>query len=1034
MYRFGGIAAVSVAVAAPVWAGPSEPTMASAGDWVETIPAPEPDPAQAQKAVQLLLLDAQSYYGPETHDYFVRTVTLIQTPPGLAAMGTVAISWQPESSELVIHKLHIVREGKIIDVLADQAFTVVRREGNLERAMLDGTLTAFIQPSDLAVGDVVDVAYTIRRKPGAIDHGAENLTLVGDTFSARRARAREIWPAGLAMRWRASKEMGTPRTRKTKLGTELTVDLADVALPKPPADAPPRFQIPGWLQVSSYEDWNTISRAFAPAFKAATTLSTDSRLKGEIARIAEASSDPRIRAMAALRLVQDKIRYVALNMGEGALTPASADETWARKYGDCKGKTAVLIALLRDLGIEAEPVLVSSYFGDALPERLPQMRMFDHVLVRATIDGRSYWLDGTRSGDRKLDELASAPFGWGLPVRTDGTGLEQIPFTPPSLPIRESSITYDASAGFAASVPYKAEIRFRGDVATALQFGFSQIGKEKLLENMSAFMTDMPERKDISSYAFASDDASGTFTFTFNGKSSMDWNAAPSSRAVRFRFSDDVISWDIKLDREAGPYSALPHWLPAPAYVTSRETVILPMNGAGFTIDGKSFDRTIAGTHIARTVSIEDGKATAFSSFNRLQREVSAADATASAEGIKALKSEIVYIRSPEGYEPSEAEIDAIIKTEPTTASGYVDRGYRLMGRGELSKAIADFDKAIEMSPRWARPLANKAIALLHQGKKEEAEPLLAKASEFGDTDFVVHQGYGMLHAMRDEPEKAIQSHSRAIALDPDNSFSLMQRATAYENLGRYRDALADVEQALALENSEAYVYQYKARLLAELGEVEPALAAISEAARIAPDDAFLAGYRGELLLRFGRKEEGHRALDAAIALTDKELARSSTEWASIIVRKSSLLSIKGDHKAAIDVASRGLQRQFDNVGLLTARCLARAYAGIELDKALKDCDLAVDYGFGNLRATQARALVKLRMGKFDAAIADYDLALSYSEHNAHTFYGRAVAKQAKGDNPGAVRDFAAARRYGFDVHFEFDDMGLKPQLTGASQ
>lgn len=215
---------------------------------------------------------------------------------------------------------------------------------------------------------------------------------------------------------------------------------------------------------------------------------------------------------------------------------------------------------------------------------------------------------------------------------------------------------------------------------------------------------------------------------------------------------------------------------------------------------------------------------------------------------------------------------------------------------------------------------------------------------------------------------------------------------------------------------------------------MKPALAAVSEAARIAPDDAFLAGYRGELLLRFGRTEEGHRALDAAIALTDKELARSSTEWASIILRKSSLLSIKGDHKAAIDAASRGLQRQFDNVGLLTARCLARAYAGIELDKALKDCDLAVDYGFGNLRATQARALVKLRMGKFDAAIADYDLALPYSEHNAHTFYGRALAKQAKGDNPGADRDFAAARRYGFDVHFEFDDMGLKPQLKGASQ
>ena len=39
---------------------------------------------------------------------------------------------------------------------------------------------------------------------------------------------------------------------------------------------------------------------------------------------------------------------------------------------------------------------------------------FNHVIVRARLDGRSYWLDGTRTGDRNLDDLASSTFGWGL--------------------------------------------------------------------------------------------------------------------------------------------------------------------------------------------------------------------------------------------------------------------------------------------------------------------------------------------------------------------------------------------------------------------------------------------------------------------------------------------------------------------------------------------------------------------------------------------------------------------------------------------
>ncbi len=80
--------------------------------------------------------------------------------------------------------------------------------------------------------------------------------------------------------------------------------------------------------------------------------------------------------------------------------PARADETWQRRFGDCKGKTVLLLALLKELGIQAEPALVSLGGGDGLDERLPSLGAFNHVIVRATIGGKVYWLDGTRTGDR----------------------------------------------------------------------------------------------------------------------------------------------------------------------------------------------------------------------------------------------------------------------------------------------------------------------------------------------------------------------------------------------------------------------------------------------------------------------------------------------------------------------------------------------------------------------------------------------------------------------------------------------------------
>src|SRR3546814_5700852 len=101
------------------------------------------------------------------------------------------------------------------------------------------------------------------------------------------------------------------------------------------------------------------------------------------------SSDLLDRASAALKLVQRDVRYIYVGLGNGNLTPATAEETWQRRYGDCKGKTALLLALLARLGIEAEAVLANNSGGDdGLDERLPNPGMFDHVLVRARIDGK----------------------------------------------------------------------------------------------------------------------------------------------------------------------------------------------------------------------------------------------------------------------------------------------------------------------------------------------------------------------------------------------------------------------------------------------------------------------------------------------------------------------------------------------------------------------------------------------------------------------------------------------------------------------
>jgi transglutaminase-like putative cysteine protease len=126
------------------------------------------------------------------------------------------------------------------------------------------------------------------------------------------------------------------------------------------------------VEFSDYSDWAAVSKHFAALFAKSTKLAENSPLKEEARRIARAHSDPLERAGAALKLVQQEVRYVYVGLSGGNLTPATAEETWQRRYGDCKGKTALLLALLAELGIDAEPVLASNGGADdGLDERLP---------------------------------------------------------------------------------------------------------------------------------------------------------------------------------------------------------------------------------------------------------------------------------------------------------------------------------------------------------------------------------------------------------------------------------------------------------------------------------------------------------------------------------------------------------------------------------------------------------------------------------------------------------------------------------------
>lgn len=366
--------------------------------------------------------------------------------PNALQLGNLSIAWNPAAGAPVVHVIKIYRDREVIDILRDASFEILRREDQLEAARLDGNLTAVLRIPDLRVGDELEFGVTIRTSDPTLGENDAGLLVLAPEPAPGRFHLRLSWEDGHKPNVKMSQDLVAVAQQSAKA---LDYRFDNPPAVTPPKNAPPRYLWRRVVEYSSFADWESISRRFAPLFAAASQLNADSPVKREAARIAAAHQPPLDRASAALKLVQQNVRYVYVGLSGGNLTPATAAETWQRRYGDCKGKTVLLLALLRELGIEAQAVLVNNGGSDdGLDERLPSPRMFDHVLVRARIDGKAYWLDGTLPAVVPPGAAPVIPYQWVLPLTEQGSSLERLEWKPAERPDQLALYEIDARAGF----------------------------------------------------------------------------------------------------------------------------------------------------------------------------------------------------------------------------------------------------------------------------------------------------------------------------------------------------------------------------------------------------------------------------------------------------------------------------------------------------------------------------------------------------------------------------------------------------------
>ncbi len=695
-----------------------KPVIGPAPTWVIPVTLPKTEPKPDEAAVQILLLDQQVALEPGQVTTFSEAILKIQTPQGLSA-GNISFPWRPETDVLTVHKLLIKRGDQTIDVLGSgQTFTVIRREQNLETATLDGVLTANIQPEGLQVGDILQFATSVTSRDPVLQGHVEQVAAAGwNAISIGRAHMRMQWPESQAVRFR---QIGAlPPIKPTKTGDTASIELSldNVTPVIRPSGAPGRYAINRMVEVTDFASWADMATLLAPLYEKTATMPAQGPLLAELERIRALSPDPKIRAEAALALVQDRIRYVALAMGTGGLVPADVETTWARRYGDCKAKTVLLLALLHALDIQADPVAVSSVFGDGMDARLPMIGLFNHVLVRATIGGRTYWLDGTRTKDTSLDRLTVPAFGWGLPLVKSGAMLARMLPTPLDAPTRDVAITIDATAGISIPAPFKVETTLRGDDAIATNSWVSNMSGQVREAALRDYWRDEYDFVDIKSTNASFDPKTGEQRLMMEGLARMDWDDG------LYLTNGTDIGYKADFHRDLGQDQTAPFAVVHPVYTRVVETVTLP-KGVAASSKGMNddIDQTVAGVQYRRQVTISDDVFRVEAISRSIAFEFAAKDAAEAQAALRKLSEHPAFISKPENYRLTDEEFNIWAVTKLTTADAFVERGKAFLSRSRLDEAGKDFEQAIALDPKNSVALSARGDFYMYSGKLDDAQ------------------------------------------------------------------------------------------------------------------------------------------------------------------------------------------------------------------------------------------------------------------------------------------------------------------------
>jgi cellulose synthase operon protein C len=339
-------------------------------------------------------------------------------------------------------------------------------------AKISGTKLSF---PGLEAGDYLVLSYAVDGSQSGSLRGRLWTSMALTSFAfVHRADFRIIYPeaASLKVAYHNETRLEFKETRGSPFPgyQEMRITVAGAkAVGLAPA-LPDQRDVLAWVDVSTVPDWDFIVRWYR-GLSAGRIVPTP--LIDETVRVITAGVPNRAAVISRLYdFISNKIDYEDLSFQYSAYVPQKPESVLDDRYGDCKDKCALLIAMLRSAGIDSW-IALSDPTYDGENTFLPSPR-FNHTIVvvpKAGVGSTDLLLDPTSESFTYPDLPPNLAGTWYLPIppvsapeEGSSAGLRRIARSEPET----TEILVELDAG-AAETTFRASALMRGIHAARLR-------------------------------------------------------------------------------------------------------------------------------------------------------------------------------------------------------------------------------------------------------------------------------------------------------------------------------------------------------------------------------------------------------------------------------------------------------------------------------------------------------------------------------------------------------------------------------------